>query len=78
MRKFAYSLFISAFVFSLSCAKKEMKPTGSPYVLSIKYKPGKSYRYLSSMDIKNTMQMGGMSPTTNILSDVKYSLTLIK
>ncbi len=78
MRKFAYFLFVSAFVLSLSCAEKEMKPTGNPYVLSMKYKPGRSYEYLSNMNINNTMQMGGMSPTTNILSDVKYSITLLR
>ena len=78
MKKLGYLFFVLLHLLSLSCAKKEIKPSGVPYVLVSKYKEGRTYLYLTSMNIKNTMDMGGMSQTVNILSDTKYSFTVVR
>ncbi len=74
MKKVALFYITISFLLVSSCAKKEVAPSGRAYVLIAKYQKGKSYYYSASMNMKNTMEMGGMSPTVNILSDLKYTL----
>ena len=76
MKRIILLIMVIFGISTVSCARKEVKSVKGPFVLKLGYQKGSNYLYNTDMRMQNTIEMSGASHTMNVLSGIKYDISV--